>query len=100
LYLTGLANNFGAKAMIDHFAQAVANFKAAATTASGLFVQAAHLLAVALLGIDPVCAGYAVVAAVLFYRAWRFHKAGKPEHMEDCAIHGILAAFIAVMHGL
>jgi hypothetical protein len=50
--------------------------------------------------IDPVCAGYAVVAAILLCRAVHFHKSGKPEHMQDCAIHGVLAAFIAIIHQL
>jgi hypothetical protein len=78
------------------FEQFASHFKAAIE----IFAILAHFALAIIRCMDPVCAGYTVVAAVLLWRAWHFHKAGKPEHSTDCAIHGVLAAFIAVMHGL
>ena len=86
--------------MLTSFEQYINHFKTVAMVLARFFAPWVYVLLPAIGGVDPVCVGYAVVAAVLFYRAWRFYKAGKIEHMEDCAIHGIRAALIAFVHEL
>ena len=86
--------------MSDHFVQQFLDFKDTAKAVSGFLVLAGHRLATALLGLHPVCIAYALVAVVLFYRALHFHRASQPEHRDDCALHALLAAFIAIVYQL